>query len=79
MINKLIILIIYFIFFHSINFVYAFKFETESIQIIKETNTIIANNGKAFIFDNDLEINADKFQYFKDTNFLNSSGNGEAK
>ena len=78
MINKLIILIIYFIFFHSINFVYAFKFETESIQIIKETNTIIANNGKALSFDNDLEINADKFQYFKDTNFLNSSGNGEA-
>ena len=78
MINKIIILLIYFIFFHSINFVYAFKFETESIQIIKETNTIIANNGKALSFDNDLEINADKFQYFKDTNFLNSSGNGEA-
>ena len=79
MINKIIILLIYFIFFHSINFVYAFKFETESIQILKETNTIIANNGKALSIDNDLEINAEKFKYFKDINLLNSSGNGEAK
>ncbi len=77
--NKLIILTIYFIFFHSINFVYAFKFETESIQIFKETNKIVANNGKALSFDNDLEIYANRFEYFKDINFLNSKGNGEAK
>ncbi len=79
MINKLIIFTIYFIFFHCINFVHAFKFETESIQIFKETNKIIAKNGKALSFDNDLEINADKFEYLKDIDFLNSSGNGEAK
>ena len=67
--NKLIILTIYFVFFHSINFVYAFKFETESIQIFKETNKIVANNGKAVSFDNDLEIYANRFDYFKDKIF----------
>ena len=78
MINKLITLII--IFFATINYASAnsFKFETSTIEILKEENKITAGKGKAFSSDNDLEINADKFEYLKDLDLLKSNGNGKA-
>jgi LPS-assembly protein len=78
MINKLITLII--IFFATINYASAnsFKFETNAIEILKEENKIIAGKGKAFSSDNDLEINADKFEYLRDLDLLKSNGNGKA-
>ena len=78
MINRLITLII--IFFATINYASAnsFKFETSTIEILKEENKITAGKGKAFSSDNDLEINADKFEYLKDLDLLKSNGNGKA-
>ncbi len=78
MINKPLILFI--IFFNFCNFAVAdtFKFETKNLEIFKEENKIIAGKGKATSSDNDLEINADKFEYIKNLEILKSNGNGKA-
>ena len=55
-----------------------FKFENKNIQIIDEKNEIIAGKGKVVSFDDDLEINADKFQYIKDLDIMKANGNGLA-
>jgi len=55
-----------------------FKFETKNIEIIDEKNEIIAGKGKVISLDDDLEINADKFKYFKDLDILKANGNGLA-
>ena len=76
MINKQIILILILIFFSKFANANTFKFETKNVQIFKEENKIIAGKGKAVSSDNDLEINADKFEYLKELDILKSNGNG---
>lgn len=55
-----------------------FKFETKNLEILKDKNQILAGKGRAVSSDNDLEINADKFEYFKNLDLLKSKGNGKA-
>ena len=74
--NNFIFLIVSFVFFFNISNSNAFNFETKKLKIIKEKNLIIASEGKAYLSDNDLEINADKFEYRKDLGILKSNGNG---
>ena len=49
-----------------------FKFETKNLEILKDKNQILAGKGRAVSSDNDLEINADKFEYFKNLDLLKS-------
>ena len=76
--NNLVILIVSFLFFFSITNSSAFNFETKKLKLIKEKNLIIASEGKAYLSDSDLEIEADKFEYKKDLGILKSNGNGLA-
>ena len=70
MINKIVFLIINLIILCNTAFAETFVFETKNIEILKEKNQILAGKGKAISSDKDLEINADKFQYFKDLDLL---------
>ena len=74
--NKLIILIIYLLFQNNLAIAQSFKFETENLDITNKGNQINAGKGKAFSLDNNLEIQANKFEYTKDLDILKSSGNG---
>jgi len=56
----------------------SFNFETKNLEIFKEKNQIITGKGKAFSSNNDLEINADKFEYLRDLDLLKTDGNGKA-
>ena len=57
-------------------FAQTFSFKTENLEIMEKGNLINAGKGKAFSSDNNLEINADKFEYIKDLDTLKSNGNG---
>ena len=74
--NNLIILIISFLFFNSLAKAQTFKFLTKNLEVLENGNLINAGKGKAFSLDGELEINADKFEYIKDSNILKSFGNG---
>jgi LPS-assembly protein len=78
MINKSIILITSFFIFCSMAIADSFNFETKNLEIFKEKNQIITGKGKAFSSNNDLEINADKFEYLRDLDLLKTDGNGKA-
>tara|TARA_Y100000389_G_scaffold145463_1_gene144027 strand:+ start:2812 stop:5196 length:2385 start_codon:yes stop_codon:yes gene_type:complete len=78
MINKIILAFIIFIVSCNSSMAQIFKFETKNIEIIDEKNEIIAGKGKVISLDDDLEINADKFKYFKDLDILKANGNGLA-
>ncbi len=51
-----------------------FKFDTSKIEIIDNTNKILATDGIAYSNDNDLEIHAKKFEYDKNLNLLKAFG-----
>ena len=71
-------LFLFFIFFICIkSFAEDFKFLTEKIDVVDNGNLIKAINGKAISIDKDIEINASKFEYKKDTKIL-TAFNGEA-
>ena len=76
--NKLFTLILGFLVFCNLAIANTFIFETKNIEILKDKNQILAGKGKVFSSDKDLEINADKFEYLKNTNILKSNGNGKA-
>ena len=64
-------LFLFFIFFICIkSFAEDFKFLTEKIDVVDNGNLIKAINGKAISIDKDIEINASKFEYKKDTKIL---------
>ena len=69
--NKILTLVLGFLFLCDITIADTFTFETENIQILKEKNQILAGKGKVFSSDNDLEISADKFDYSKNLEILN--------
>ena len=76
--NSFIFLILNFIFLCSISIADTFKFETKNIEILKEENLIKSGKGKVYSSDLNLEISADKFEYFKDLDLLNAIGDGYA-
>jgi len=79
MINRLLLIIIFF-WFHA-TFVYSqdFSFQTKKIEIFKNENKIIATDGNAISSDGDLEIEADKFEYDETNKVLKIIGNGVIK
>ena len=70
--NKLLKLILLFIFICNISLAEQYRFETSEIEIINEGNFINAKNGKAVSTDGNLEIDAKKFELIKDLNILNA-------
>jgi LPS-assembly protein len=56
----------------------AFNFETKHLQILKEENLIIAEDGKVNLDKDNFEIEAKKFIYRKDVGILESEGEGLA-
>ena len=73
--NKILALIISFLFLCNNSIANTFTFKTKNIQILKE-KTDISWKRKSFSSDNDLEISADKFDYSKNLEILKSEGNG---
>ena len=76
--NKLLILFIGYLFFGNISFAETFKFETKNIEIIDNGDIINAGEGSVFSSDNNLEIQAEKFEYKKKLDVLNIYNNGLA-
>ena len=68
--NKLSILLLFFFIFSEVTFAEPFIFKTKEIEIKNNGNEIYAKDGKAFSTDNNLEIQAINFEYFKSTDLL---------
>ncbi len=75
--NNILILIIFLI-LSSKSIAESFKFDTSNIEIKDNGNLILAEKGKATSLDNDLEIEANKFEYLKELDLLKAYGNGLA-
>ncbi len=75
--NNILILIIFLI-LSSKSIAESFKFDTSNIEIKDNGNLILAEKGKATSLDNDLEIEANKFEYSKELDLLKAYGNGLA-
>jgi LPS-assembly protein len=74
--NKLLILIITLFFFNDLVFAKEFIFKTKNLEIIDNGKIIYGGKGKVVTADGDLEINANKFEYDKELDILNTSGEG---
>ena len=68
--NKLSILLLFFFIFSEVTFAEPFIFKTKEIEIRNNGNEIYAKDGTAFSTDNNLEIQAINFEYFKSTDLL---------
>ena len=68
--NKLSILLILFLYLGEFSFADPFIFKTKEIEIKNNGNEIYAEDGKAFSADNNLEIEASNFEYFKNSDLL---------
>ena len=68
--NKLFKFSLFFLIICNISLADQFSFETSKIEILNEGNLIIAAEGKAKSFDEDLVINAKKFEYNKNQRIL---------
>ena len=68
--NRLSILLILFFFLSEVSFAEPFIFKTQEIEIKDNGNEIYAKDGKAFSSDNNLEIEASNFEYFKNSDLL---------
>ncbi len=75
--NNILILIIFLI-LSSKSIAESFKFDTSNIEIKDNGNLILAEKGKATSLDNNLEIEANKFEYLKELDLLKAYGNGLA-
>ena len=76
--NRIIFIILIFIFCKNISFAQdMFNFKTQSIEITENGEFIEAKKGKAKSTDKDVEIKADIFQYSKISKKLKIKGNAE--
>ena len=76
--NRIILIILIFIFFKNISYAQEmFNFETKSIEIIENGNLINATNGKAVSGDKNIEVIADNFQYSNNSKTLKVNGNAQ--
>ena len=64
--------------FQNIAFSDSFTLKSKNIEILDEGDQINAYKGTAISKDNNLEINSDKYIYYKETDILKSIGNGLA-
>jgi len=76
--NRFLILIISFLLFSSHALSNNFKFETSNIEISDNGNIVYATDGKAISSNNNLEINAGKFEYSKELDVLRTFEKGSA-
>ena len=76
--NRLIILIIYICFNCNLANSDIFKFKTKNLVFDKNENKIFAGKGTVFSNDENLEIEANKFEYDRDKKILKVLGNGKA-
>ena len=74
--NKILYIFICLFFINNSAISNELEFETKKIQIIDNGNQIDAGKGRVFSKIENFEIFADKFNYKKNLNLLNSSGNG---
>ncbi len=76
--NKIIYIFLFFAFFAnpSISEEDFYNFETKEIKILDNGNIINAKNGKVTSRNDEFEVIANNFQYFRDTQFLKISGVG---
>ena len=75
--NKLLILLLSFLFFSKMSFAEQFKFETSELEILNDGELIYATKGKATSSDNNLEIDALEYEYSQKSNILKAK-NGTA-
>ena len=76
--KNIFFLVILSIFFsQTIIFADIFNFETSEIQILNKGNTIKAMNGGKVLTEDNMEINADEFEYDKAKASLTAKGNIE--
>ncbi len=68
--NKYFIFLISYFILCKISFAEPFIFKTSEIEIREEGKVIFATKGTAVSKDNNLEIQADNFEYYKDTDVL---------
>ena len=68
--NNLIKFFLLFLFFCNLSYAEQFVFETSEIEIVESGNITYAKNGKAVSADGNLEIQAEKFEYKKNSNTL---------
>jgi len=68
--NNFLIFFLFFLFFDTLSKASEFRFITSEIKILNEGNYIEALNGKAISEDNEIEIQAKKFEYKKDIQIL---------
>ena len=74
--NKLFILIISLLLFNYTALAEEFIFKTKNIEIIDEGKIINSGKGKVISADKDMEINANRFEFFKEINLLKTFGEG---
>ncbi len=74
--NKLYIFIICICFICNFANSDIYKFKTKNIEIDSNNNKILAGKGTVVSNDGNLEIKANKFEYDKETQILDVSGNG---
>ena len=71
--NKLFFLIFLSLLFLNNSLAESYRFETTEIEIIDNGEKIIASNGTAYSKDNDIKIDAKKFEYFNETDYLKAN------
>tara|TARA_Y100000992_G_C21271925_1_gene497418 strand:+ start:341 stop:2815 length:2475 start_codon:yes stop_codon:yes gene_type:complete len=74
--NNFILILIFSLIFAT-NFAQAFNFKTKNIEISENGNLILADEGMALSSNKDLEISANKFEYYKDLDILKTFENGK--
>ena len=68
--NKLLKFFLLFLFICNLSYANQFTFETSEIEITENGNLTLAKNGNVFSSDGKIEIQAEKFEYKKNTNIL---------
>ena len=76
--NKLLIFFIFYFLLGKTSFAEPFIFKTKEIEIRNEGNLILAKDGIALSADNNLEIEAENYEYYKDVDLLKAF-NGTAQ
>ena len=76
--NRIIYIILIIVFFQINSFAQDqfYNFETKTIEITEDGNSVKATYGKVVSSDKNFEIEANEFLYSKNTKILNINGNG---
>ena len=74
--NNFYLSLLFLLFFNFNLLAEPFKFETTDIKIVDNGKFIYASEGKAISFDENLEIEAKKFEYNKELDILKANDNG---